>query len=173
MRSYYSWNNRGPNEMEVWIPYDVTRAKPKPAPTIASKSKASGSDVGRLMLKALNDQYDPLNSADNSTNYLHWWPKKDTSEWVQYDFDQPYTVSSSEVYWFDDGPWGGCRVPASWKLEYKQGDQWIAVSNPSGYGTKKDQYNRVTFDPVKTTALRLIVQLPEDNASGINEWKVN
>ncbi|MDR0792263.1 MAG: glycoside hydrolase family 127 protein, partial [Chitinophagaceae bacterium] len=170
---YYSWNNRGANEMAVWIPYEISKAKPKPAPTIASKSRVSGGGVNRqLMLKALNDQYDPLSSADNSTNYLHWWPKKDTSEWVQYDFDRAYTISSSQVYWYDDGPGGGCRVPDSWKLEYKQNDQWIPVSSPSEYGTKKDQYNRVTFDAVKTTALRMIVQLPKDNSSGIQEWKV-
>lgn len=169
---YYSWNNRGANEMEVWIPYEVSKARPQPAPTIASRSKVSGEGVSKLMLKALNDQYEPSGSADNSTNYLHWWPRKDTTMWVQYDFDQPYTISSSEVYWYDDGPWGGCRVPASWRLEYRQGDQWVSVNNPSEYGTKKDQYNRVSFDPVKTTGLRLLVRLPDDNSSGIQEWKV-
>jgi DUF1680 family protein len=169
---YYAWCNRGPNEMEVWIPYKASAARPKPAPTIASKSKVSGSVKSKLMLKALNDQYEPADSKDNGANYLHWWPAKNSSQWVQYDFDKAYQVSSSRVYWYDDGPWGGCRVPASWTLYYKKGEEWVPVKNTSPYTTEKDQYNTVQFEPVTTTALRLELQLPADNASGMHEWSV-
>lgn len=167
---YYSWNNRGPDEMEVWIPYDISKSKPRPAPSIASKSKVSGSHVPPLMLKALNDQFDPKDSKDNSSNYLHWWPKKNTEEWVEYDFNQPYQISGSKVYWYDDGPFGGCRVPASWKLEYKKGDSWIPVKNTKPYSTLKDQYNSIQFNSVTTTAIRMLVQLSKDNSAGIHEW---
>jgi DUF1680 family protein len=169
---YYSWNNRGAGEMEVWIPYKSSAALPKPAPTIASKSAVSSSVQGRLMLKALNDQYDPADSRDNSASYLHWWPKKNTTEWVQYDFDTAYTISSSNVYWFDDGPWGGCRIPASWKLLYKKDGVWVPVQNTTPYETVKDRYNTVQFQSVTTRALRMEVQLPADFASGIHEWIV-
>jgi len=169
---YYSWNNRGAGEMEVWIPYKASAALPKPAPTIASKSTVSSSVHGKLMLKALNDQYDPVDSKDNSASYLHWWPKKNTTEWVQYDFDTTYTISSSKVYWFDDGPWGGCRIPASWKLLYKKDGEWVPVKNTTSYETVKDRYNMVQFEPVTTTGLRMEVQLPADFASGIHEWIV-
>ena len=169
---YYAWNNRGSCEMEVWIPYEASAARPKPAATIASGSTVSASIHNKRMLSALNDQYDPVDSKDNSALYLHWWPKKDSKEWVQYDFNGEYTVSSSKVYWFDDGPWGGCRVPVSWKIYYKKDGQWVPVNNTSTYGIEKDKYNKVTFDPVKTTALRLELQLPADNSSGIHEWVV-
>ncbi len=169
---YYSWNNRGSGEMEVWIPYKADAAKPKPEPTIASKAKASASIRSKLMLKALNDQYEPLDSKDQSTNYLHWWPMKDTTEWVQYDFDQPYTISESQVYWYDDKPWGGCDLPASWQLFYKSGDQWAPVKTTTDYEIAKDKYDRVTFEPVTTTALRMVVRLPKNDASGIHEWIV-
>ena len=169
---YYSWNNRGVGEMEVWIPYKASAALPKPAPTIASKSRVSSSVNGKLMLKALNDQYDPADSKDNSASYLHWWPKKNTTEWVQYDFDSTYTISSSRVYWFDDGPWGGCRIPASWRLLYKKDGQWAPVKNITPYEIAKDRYNSVQFEPVTTTALRMEVQLPVDYATGIHEWIV-
>jgi len=36
---YYSWANRGPGEMMVWIPGDISAAGPLPAPTIASTSR--------------------------------------------------------------------------------------------------------------------------------------
>lgn len=169
---YYSWNNRGPGEMEVWIPYKASAALPKPAPTIASRSVVSSSVQGKLMLKALNDQYDPMDSRDNSASYLHWWPKKNTTEWVQYDFDADYTISSSKVYWFDDGPWGGCRIPAAWKLLYKKDGQWVPVESTTAYEIAKDKYNTVQFKPVKTRALRMEVQLPAEFATGIHEWIV-
>lgn len=169
---YYAWNNRGATEMEVWIPYEASAARPKPAATIASRSKVSASNNNRRMYMALNDQYEPQGSQDNSALYFHWWPKKNSKEWVQYDFDSSYTVSSSKVYWFDDGPFGGCRVPAKWQLFYQQGGQWVPVKNTTPYPTDKDKYDVVQFEPVTTTALRMEVQLPVDNSSGIHEWIV-
>ncbi len=168
---YYSWANRGPGEMEVWIPFTESAARPAPVPTIASKSKVSGS-VSDRMLKVLSDQYDPKDSRDASATYLHWWPKKNTVEYVQYDFDKAYTISQSSVYWFDDAPFGGCRIPASWKLFYKNGDQWIAVKNKEAYEISKDEYNTIHFEPVTTTALKLEIQLPVDHSAGIHEWNV-
>ncbi|WP_343674859.1 beta-L-arabinofuranosidase domain-containing protein [Chitinophaga sp.] len=169
---YYAWANRGPSEMAVWIPYEASAARPKPAPTIASKATVSASIKNKRMYMALNDQYDPVDAHDNSALYFHWWPKQDTLEWVQYDFDQAYTISSSKVYWYDDGPFGGCRIPVSWKLYYKKGEDWVPVVNKTPYEIAKDKYNSVTFEPVTTTALRLEVQLPKDNSSGIHEWSV-
>lgn len=169
---YYSWANRGPSEMEVWIPYDASAAKPKPAPSIASKSTVSSSVKNKRMFRALNDQYEPADSKDGSASYLHWWPKNNTEEWVQYDFDKEYTISESSVYWFDDGPWGGCRIPLEWKLYYMKGSEWIPVKNLSPYTITKDKFDTVKFEAVSTTALRLVVQLPKDNSTGIHEWSV-
>jgi DUF1680 family protein len=169
---YYAWANRGPSEMTVWIPYEASAARPKPAPTIASNSKVSASINSPRMWRALNDQYDPQDSKDASFPYLHWWPKKDTTEWVQYDFDKPHTVSESKVYWFDDGPWGGCRIPAAYTVYYKKDGQWVQVKNTTPYDIAKDKYNVLSFEPVETTALRLVVQLPKDNSAGVHEWAV-
>ncbi|ASU35660.1 glycoside hydrolase family 127 protein [Mucilaginibacter xinganensis] len=169
---YYAWANRGPSEMTVWIPYEASASMPKPAPTIASTSKVSGSITNKRMLKALNDQYDPQDSKDANMPYLHWWPKQNTAEFVQYDFDKPHTVSESKVYWFDDGPWGGCRIPVSYKVYYKKGDQWVPVKTTSPYVISKDAYNVLNFETVETTALKMEVQLPVDNSAGIHEWSV-
>ncbi|ULQ51509.1 glycoside hydrolase family 127 protein [Flavihumibacter fluvii] len=169
---YYSWNNRGAGEMEVWIPYNASVAHPKPAPTIASKSIASSSVSNKKMLKGLNDQYEPENSNDHNAVFLHWWPKQNSAEWVQYDFDQAYTIGQSSVYWFDDSPFGGCTIPESWRLLYKNGDQWLPVEVTGNYGIHKDQYDTIHFKPVKTNALRLEVQLPKEHSAGIQEWIV-
>ncbi|GAB3010937.1 glycoside hydrolase family 127 protein [Niabella terrae] len=169
---YYSWNNRGAGEMEVWIPYSTSRARPTPAPTIASKSKASGSDVSQLMLRSLNDQYDPQQAADHSMSYLHWWPNKNQKEWLQYDFDQSYEVQEVEVYWYDDKPWGGCSLPAAWHVEYLKDGKWLEVQALQPYTTTKNTYDKLCFKPVRTTALKLVVQLPGEASSGVHEWKV-
>ncbi len=169
---YYAWNNRGPGDMEVWIPYSAAVARPLPAPTIASKAKVSASVKNQRMLRALNDQYEPTDAQDHNSLYLHWWPKNNSTEWVQYDFDQAYTISQSSVYWYDDGPFGGCRLPKTWKLLYKSGDQWLPVETLGAYEISKDKYNTVKFKPVQTNALRLEVNLPAEHSSGIHEWKV-
>ncbi len=169
---YYAWANRGPSQMTVWIPYEASAAMPKPAPTIASTSKASGSVKNPRMLKALNDQYDPQNSNDHSMPYLHWWPKQNSTEYVQYDFNAEHTVSQSKIYWYDDKPDGGCAIPASYKIYYLKDSQWIPVKNTVPYAIAKDKYNILTFEPVQTTALKLEVQLPVDNSAGIHEWGV-
>ncbi|OJY95847.1 MAG: six-hairpin glycosidase [Sphingobacteriales bacterium 40-81] len=169
---YYAWANRGASEMEVWIPYNESAARPKPAPTIASKSAITGSVTNKRMLRALNDQYDPQDSQDASASYLHWWPKKNSTEFLQYDFDSVSTISSSSVYWFDDAPFGGCRIPASWKLFYKKEGEWLPVKNTSPYEISKDKYNTVNFEPVTTTALKLEIQQPVEHSTGVHEWMV-
>ena len=66
---------------------------------------------------------------------------------------------------------GKCRVPASARLLYKDGDDWKIV--PGGdVGLKPDTLNRVTFAPVTTTALRLDTQLQSKFSAGILEWEV-
>ncbi|MFS2187106.1 glycoside hydrolase family 127 protein [Mucilaginibacter sp. Mucisp84] len=169
---YYAWANRGPSEMTVWIPYETSAVRPKPAPTIASTSKVSASLKNVRMFAAIKDQYEPADSKDTNYPYLHWWPAKNTNEFVQYDFDTEHTVSESKVYWYDDGPWGGCRIPVSYKILYKKDGQWVPVKNTTPYTISKDSFNVVTFEPVATTALRMEIQLPVDNSTGIHEWAV-
>lgn len=169
---YYAWANRGPSEMTVWIPYEQSAARPKPAPTIASKSTVSASLKNKRMFSAIKDQYEPADSKDTNFPYLHWWPAKDTKEFIQYDFDVAQTVSESKIYWYDDSPWGGCRIPVSYKLLYKRGDQWLPVEATSPYEISKDKFNLLHFKPVNTTALRMEIQLPKEHATGVHEWAV-
>ena len=166
---YHLWANRGPGEMRVWLPGTKESTHPTPAPTIAYQSKITASTPRRTLFR-LNDQLEPKNSA-SSFNY-NWWPKNNQTEWLQYTFEKPEKVREVQVYWFDDRPHGGCRTPASWKLLYQTGSQWKPVEGASGYPVKKDAWNVVSFNPVKTSALRLQVKLPENHSSGVVEWIV-
>jgi hypothetical protein len=79
---YYAWANRGPGEMIVWIPNSESSARPLPRPTVASTSKVTVS--GGRNQRAINDQAEPRTSDDPSNTYFHWWPRKGTTEWVEY-----------------------------------------------------------------------------------------
>ena len=70
-------------------------------------------------------------------------------------------------------PVGGCRIPEAWKVYYKnEAGAWVPVKNTADYPIQKDAPCTVEFEPVKTAAVKLEVQLPEDNAAGIFEWEV-
>jgi uncharacterized protein len=166
---YYAWANRGSGEMIVWISNDESSARPLPWPTVASTSKVTTS--GGQNPRAINDQSEPQSSRDGSNSFFHWWPKKGTTEWVEYAFQKPTTVSEVELYWFDDTGTGQCRVPLSWRLLYKDGETWKAVETSDSYGVEKDRFNKVVFKPILTSALRLEVTLQPQWSAGIQEWK--
>ena len=88
------------------------------------------------------------------------------------EFDQPHRFSQAELYWFDDTGQGSCRVPASWQLLYRDGQQWRPVQATSAYGVAKDRLNAVSFEPVTTTALRVEVQLQPNFSGGVLEWRL-
>jgi len=167
---YYAWAQRGKGEMAVWLARDLSAARPLAGPTIASTSRVSVSGGGAI--EALNDQLEPKSSDDHSNRFFHWWPRKGTLEWVQYDFKKAEEVSVAEVYWFDDTGRGECRVPKSWRILYKYRDGWKPVYTTDAYGVEKDKYNKVTFETVKTEGLRLEIQLPDKFSAGIHEWRV-
>lgn len=170
---YYAWAHRGNGKMTVWIPQDLNATTPALPASIASESKISASSKRLPALTAINDRLVPVGPDDRSVPYTHWWPAKNTTEWLSYDFKQAETVSTSTVFWFDDGPWGGCRVPKAWKLYYKtEAGEWAEVKNPTEYGVGKGMANIVNFDPVKTTAMKLEIVQPEEFSCGVFEWSV-
>jgi hypothetical protein len=168
---YYAYANRGPVEMAVWLPETPALAV---ATSLAGQAAPSASYcLPSDSIIALNNQVEPSKSDDMGIPRLTWWDHHGTKEWVQYDFDKPTQVSAVQVYWFDDRRTkGGCRLPQSWRLLYKDGAQWKPVANPSSYGVAMDRYNRLKFDPVRTAALRIEVQLQPQWSGGILQWKV-
>ena len=136
---YYSWCNRGANEMMVWLPTKARDAVLSPRPTIASQSKVTVS---------------------KGTGH---------PACLQFEFDKPTELSAIEVYWLDDTGSGECRVPKSWKLMYKDGDDWKQVVDGNGYAVEKDMFNRTSFKAVTTKAVRIDVQLQDKWSTGVLE----
>ncbi len=170
---YYAWCHRGSGKMRVWLPQDLNATNPSQPATLASESKVSSSTEKMPALSAINDRLVPKDENDRSVPYTHWWPKNNTTEWLGYEFPVESTVQSVTVYWYDDGPWGGCRVPQSWRILYQDAQgNWNPVTGADGYPTDKGAACTVNFDPVKTKALRLEIVLPSDNSAGLFEWIV-
>ena len=167
---YYAWCHRGSGKMRVWLPQDLNATTPSQPATLASESKVSSSSPVPA-LSSVNDRLIPKDEYDRSIPYTHWWPKNGTTEWLGYEFPAESTVQSATVYWYDDGPWGGCRVPQSWRILYQDAQgQWMPVTGADGYPTDKGSACTVNFDPVTTKAVRLEVTLPSDNSAGLFEW---
>ncbi len=148
-------------------PWKTSPVAKKPVYQVSASYYFSGDTVD-----AVNDGLEPRNSSDEEIPRLTWWDHRGTAEWVQYDFTVAKKISSAEVYWFDDTSHGQCRAPQSWRLLYKSGDAWKPVATTADFGVKKDNWNRVEFSAVETTALRLEVQLQKDFSGGVLEWKI-
>lgn len=152
-------------DAHVWTESD----KPLTAKYEATASFCNSNDS----LTALSDGVEPRSSGDQSIPRMTWWDHRGSSEWVRYDFPQSKTVDSVSVYWFDDTGVGQCRVPKSWRLLYKKGDQWQAVETSDKIASVKDAWNTIKFKPVSTVGLRLEVELQSEFSGGILEWRVN
>ena len=215
---YYAFGNRSQGEMSVWLAREDARAIIPPQPTISSTSRATSScgngtvaenypgnqpptierrfyptsQDGSGDIRAIQDQLEPVNSEDGSSPFLRVHPQSGDRAWVQYDFAKPARVSSVEVYWKDDKQY--CVLPQSWRLLYKDGNEWKPVTASEPYPVARDQFNKASFSPVTTSGLRIEIQLqtktykkgtlgpPDGNyltqdltwyEGGIIEWRVN
>lgn len=122
---------------------------------------------------ALMDNVLPKNSGDTNIARFTWWDHRGTEEWVEIALPEPRQVSSVAVYWFDDTGVGSCRVPASWQVLYRgQAGQFQPVKATGTYGTEKDKFNKVTFEPVQAAKLRVAVKLQPQYSGGILECRV-
>lgn len=168
---YYAWANRGSGEMAVWIPRSLESTRPLPPATICSEAKVTASSPNKS-LNSVNDGFWPANSNDRDTPFFTLWPKNNTEEWIAYEFEKPETISTASVFWYDDGPWGGCRIPLSWKLQYKNGNSWQDVKAKSAPESVKDIENKIEFESVTTRSVRIVFQLPEKESVGVYEFAV-
>jgi len=169
---YYAWANRGAGEMAVWIPCISEFTRTVPPVTISTKAKVATSKMGSTLSK-INDGYWPKYSSDRDCSYYSLWPNKGTEEWVVYEFEQNETVSQASVYWWDDRPWGGSRIPVWWKVEYKdENNKWKSVNNKTEYKIERDTPNKIEFEPIETKQIRLGFQLEKGQSAGIYEFEV-
>jgi hypothetical protein len=162
---YYAWANRGMGEMAVWLARGPSEAwlppvLPEPIAEIRTSGGVekgwTGYNDQNDDLGAVYDGREPLNSADQSHRFFRMRPPVGEPAWLEYWFKTPTRVSSSRVYWFDDKRF--CKLPASWRLLYREGDRWSPAQARGPLDVRKDEFSAVTIEPVTTSAIRLEVE---------------
>lgn len=157
---YFIWGNRQPgNEMQTWF-HETT------PPIVAHASYCySGSSV-----PAAIDGKIPKSSSDKSIPRLTFWEHRGTREWVQFDFSAVREIRGVEVYWFDDTGTGGCRIPESWSVSWRESDDSPWRKAVEQGPVEKDRFTSVDFpSPVNARSLRLDIKLQPRYSSGILE----
>lgn len=169
---YFAWCHRGSGNMKVWLPQDVKATRPSVPATLASQAKIASSTPSSSM-RSIADGLVPADENDRSVPYFHWWPKQNTTEWITYTFPEAKQIQSTTVYWFDDQPWGGCKIPDSWTIQYKDANgNWQNVENVDSYPIKKGTACTANFKPVKTSEVKISVKQPAKFSCGLFEWSV-
>jgi hypothetical protein len=102
--------------------------------------------------------------------------------WVRYTFKRPVRITASQIYWFvGSSPSHQVQKVARWRLLVleSEGDaladqlSWKEVDLMFGnYNVTEDEFNIVTFDPVRTSAIQLEIQSAPGKSGGLFEWRV-
>ncbi len=172
----------------MWTALGTSRAFAQ-APDSALNVARVAISTSRFMMSenkisALNDGFTPENSFDRTHALFALWAERSSdkrSSWVQYEWSMPVNINKVETYWAVDHPRpgtlpgsGGPRIqaPVSYTVLHWNGNDFVPVSQPQGLGLALDTFNTTTFEPVKTTKLRLEVVPQPDRLAGILEWRV-
>ena len=162
---YFAWANRGMGEMAVWMAREPGKAwrSPGPPPPIAAVRTSGGVEKSWTGyndqnddLAAIHDGREPINSADQSHRFFRMRPPVGERAWLEYEFEAPAPVSSSRVYFFADKRF--CNLPESWRLLYRDGEEWRPVATDGAFTVEQDAWSTVEFEQVVTRALRLEVE---------------
>ncbi len=124
---------------------------------------------GDTSLSALNNGAEPTNSDDAAKGAYGTWPRVDR-QWVSYEWSQPVSTGSVDIYWWHDGR--GIAAPKSARLLYWTGSAFVPVRSRRDAGVLANRYNRIAFDPVVTTRLKLEFEGDGEKSAGILQWKV-
>jgi DUF1680 family protein len=176
---FFAWANRAKSEMRVWIPETTGLAEDRLEPTnLATNARIdSSTEADEVVLGFINDGGYPISPGKWQAWMFQWsenketdsWtgrpriPKLGTKEWISLTFDEPKTVRAVEVYWLDEYWFNEFFAPESWHVEFLTPDgAWQKVRSPSIYDTYQCWFSHVDFEPVRTTAVRIVAQLQKD-----------
>jgi hypothetical protein len=118
-------------------------------------------------LSAVNDNSNPSNSNDKSSGAYSNRDIPNSTQWVQYHWEQEHSLSSTEIYWFDDND--DVLVPTTAFVEYWDGESWI---NAGDLPLVKDDFNTLELNNIVTSHLRVSMRNPHES-TGILEWRVH
>ena len=122
-----------------------------------------------------NPSFEPTSSnVGTGKGWGNWRQSAGSEHYVGYTWDEAVTVGGADIYWYDDG--GGTQVPSKLRMQYLDANgawQDVNITTPFESSIAKNKYNRIEFDRVTTTRLRLYVTVRSGaQANGIYRFKV-
>ena len=122
-----------------------------------------------------NPSFEPTSSnVGTGKGWGNWSQSVGSEHYVGYTWDEAVTVGGADIYWYDDG--GGTQVPSKLRMQYLDANgawQDVNITTPFESSIAKNKYNRVEFDRITTTRLRLYVTVRSGAAAnGIYRFKV-
>ena len=122
-----------------------------------------------------NPSFEPTSSnVGTGKGWGNWRQSVGSEHYVGYTWDETVTVGGADIYWYDDG--GGTQVPSALRMQYLDANgawQDVNITTPFESSIAKNKYNRIEFDRVTTTRLRLYVTVRSGAAgNGIYRFKV-
>ena len=144
---YATWANRGRGQMTVWLARTDAAARPDALPDdrdVQHVTLTAAAGRGKNM-RTIIDGEEPRNSAE-AGSYFDWWPRAglerrrasssrprpgqgqrrqcSKGEWIEMTFAKPSDgLADRDLLVRRSASRGGVRVPASWKLLYKDGER--------------------------------------------------
>lgn len=162
----------GVTEIEAWGPYEGIRpASETETPNLALRAHVSASytwDGDRV--EQVNDGVIALTRY--SRNRWTAYRSSSDKDWVRFEFDDPVTVGAAEIFLYDDGR--GVQTARSYRIEVRTAGGWTGVKETD---RKPDQplgaaVNTVQFEPVRTTAVRIVFRNPLPAWAGASEIRL-
>ena len=122
-----------------------------------------------------NPSFEPTSSnVGAGKGWGNWRQSAGSEHYVGYTWDEAVTIGGADIYWYDHG--GGTRIPSKLRMQYLDANgawQDVNITTPFESSIAKNKYNRIEFDRVTTTRLRLYVTVRSGaEANGIYRFKV-
>jgi hypothetical protein len=167
-----------------------------PAKTAIDEAEiaASGGASGTQLAPIHDGRFGPSSEHRPTPRFV--WPGTTGGKgWIECRWTEPRGLDRAAVYWAVDRRaqvyWGkrirgeDLALPESWRILYKDGEEWKPVTalapdgdpwvmdkDPSPYTLRLDVFNEVRFQPLTTTALRLEVDFAAAPCA-VQEWRVS
>jgi len=162
---FYARLNRDKGHMRVFVAKERIEDKPLESYALASASYTYWSDSAFSLKDGTDSKNFRWTSYYNNSHVVE-------DPWVQYDFNEPISVSGCRIYWYDDG--GGVRLPDGFEIQYKNAytEDFVPVMHEGEYACDNATgFSTYLFNDVVADSIRICMD-NSTHAVGIVEWQL-
>ncbi|RYG45434.1 MAG: hypothetical protein EOO01_17815, partial [Chitinophagaceae bacterium] len=139
-------------------------------PNLATVATVSGSARFGGPLTGLNDNLVTTSNRGGMRQRADAPARPRTQLYINYEWKQPVATREIATFWWNFN--NGIRLPEAYHLEYWDGNTFVPVKNVSGLTMNNKALNTATFDEVKTTKMRILLDSADFGAATLQEWMV-